>query len=141
MKQSLKMHEPYCRICHTFRKVILSLLEIIENYFEACYTFQDMSNIRKKIIFDLLAIQETFKNHTKYFKACKTFQDLSNIGKVNLDLLAIQEYFKNHRKIFWSMPDIPGLVKHQENNLGSSGVFQAPKYFSRIILRLLGGPR
>ena len=28
------------------------------------------------------------------------------------------------------MPDILGLVKHQENNLGSSGVFQAPKYFS-----------
>ena len=54
-----------------------------------------MSNIRK-IIFDLLAIQETFKNHTKYFEASKTFKDLYNFRKVILD---IQETFINHRII------------------------------------------
>ena len=40
------------------------LLKIIEKDFEAFKTFQDLYNFRK-VILDLLAIQENFKNHRK----------------------------------------------------------------------------
>ena len=90
---------------------------MIEKYFEACNTFQDLSNFRK-IVLDILAIQETFGNHKEIFWTCKTIQDFSNIRKVIWYILAIQDTFKNHRKIFWSLQDIPGLVKLQEKYLG-----------------------
>ena len=48
--------------CNTIQKTF----KIIEKYVEACKTFQDFSNFWK-IILDLLAIQETFKNHRNIF--------------------------------------------------------------------------
>ena len=51
----------------------------------------------------------------KYFEVSKTFQDLPNFRKVILEFLAIQETLKTHRKIFWSLQDILGLAKLQEN--------------------------
>ena len=51
------------------------LLKIIEKYFEACKTFQDLSNFRK-VILDLQAIQETFENHRNIFWS---LQDISGL--------------------------------------------------------------
>ena len=45
---------------------IQETFRIIEKYFKACKIFQDLSNF-KNVIFDLSAIQETFKNHKKIF--------------------------------------------------------------------------
>ena len=67
-----------------------------------------------------------------YLEACKIFQDLSNFRKVILDLLVIYEAFKNHTKIFWSLQDIPGLVKLQENYFGPSGNPGDLKYHTEL---------
>ena len=116
----------HSRTCQTSGKLSWTfwqskrLLKIIEKYFEASKTFQDLLNFRK-VILDILAIQETLKIIKKYFKTFKTFQDLYNFRKIVLELLAIQETFKKHRKIIRSLQDIPGLVKLQESYLGHSG--------------------
>ena len=68
-------------------------------YFEGPKTFQDLSNFRK-VVLDLVAIQETKKFIEKYFEGSKIFQELSNLKKYIFDLLAIQETFKNQRNIF-----------------------------------------
>ena len=58
----------HSRTCKTSRKLFWTfrqsrrLLKIIEKYFEASKKNQDLSNF-KKIILDLQAIQESFKNH------------------------------------------------------------------------------
>ena len=52
--------------------------KIIEKYFEACKTFQDLPKF-KKVILDHLAIQETLKNHRKIFWS---LQDIPGLAKV-----------------------------------------------------------
>ena len=62
----------HSRTCQTSEKMIwsfwqsMSFLKMIENYFEASKTFQNLPNFRKTI-FDPLAIQEAFKNHKELF--------------------------------------------------------------------------
>ena len=71
LKNILKL-DWHSRTCQTSRRLSwtfwqsMRVLKIIEKYFEAWLTFQDMSNF-KKVILDLLAIHESFKNHRKIF--------------------------------------------------------------------------
>ena len=67
----------------TCQKTIQETLKIIEKYFEACKTFQDLPNFRK-VILDLPAIQETFKIHRKVFLS---LQDIPGLAKLQKNYL------------------------------------------------------
>ena len=74
-------------------------MKIIEKYFEASKTFQDLSNFKKDILY-LLTIKETFKNHRKLFWS---LQDIPGL-------------FKLQDRYFWPLGN-PGDFSKSEKNI------------------------
>ena len=90
----------YCTFWQSWR-----LLKIIEKYFEAYKTFQDLQNFTK-VILDLLAILETFRNPSG------KPGDFKKIIKI---ILVLARCSRTCQKIFCSFQEIQGFVKLLEN--------------------------
>ena len=97
----------------TCQKTIQETLKIIEKYFEACKTFQDLPNFRK-VILDLLVKQENLKNHREIFWSLQNIPEFVKLQESYFRPSDNPGDFKNHRKIFCSLQNIPGLLKLQK---------------------------
>ena len=96
-----------------------ALLEIIEKYFEASKTFQDLLNFRK-IILNLLPIQETFKNHREIFLR---FQDIPGLVKLQ-------------KSYFWTFLQSRRFLEIIAHCFEASKTFQDLSKVKKIILDL-----